>query len=206
MLEKRILVVIFGMALLAGGVGIAAARYDAAIMERLYMQPPLLASVMKVVTFYGSWFVLIPAVVIGMLLSYKHLRGDLAMRMGVSGVGAAALVEILKLILARTRPTVLHQVSSSGASFPSGHALDSMVIYGMLALILMSLLPASARWTRLLLVIPLLIGWSRVYLGVHWPSDVLGGWGIGLMILAVAAPAMPVTPPATEPTVSPSAQ
>jgi len=187
MLQNRAVVIGVGMVLLIAALAVAGYRYDARIMDALYLWPAGLTGVMKVFTIYGSWFVLLPAVILGLLFAYSHLRGEFGLRMGIAAASAAVVVEVLKRVLMRTRPGVLHQVSVSGASFPSGHALDSTVVYVMLALIVTGLAERYRNWAIILYLLPLFIGWSRVYLGVHWPSDVLGGFGIGLLIVGAAA-------------------
>ncbi|MEO7773549.1 MAG: phosphatase PAP2 family protein [Steroidobacteraceae bacterium] len=100
-----------------------------------------------------------------------------------SSVGAALLSAATKSIIARPRPDVIaHLVETSTASFPSGHALLSASIYLTLGVMLASV--HSQRTLKLYFMITavlltLLIGMSRIFLGVHWPSDVLAGWCLG---------------------------
>ncbi len=96
---------------------------------------------------------------------------------------------LLKAIVARPRPDedlVRVVVPAAGESFPSGHALGSLVFYGCLCAAFWGELPRHGRiiaaWAAALLVVA--IGWTRVYLGVHWTSDVLGGWLAGALLLS----------------------
>ena len=107
---------------------------------------------------------------------------------GAATIGGAALgVELVKAFIARARPDVLEPViEEHGFSFPSGHATLSMVAYGVLAvLITRSRLPA---WAETPIVIGLgllvvMIGISRIWLGVHFPTDVIAGWTAGWVIV-----------------------
>lgn len=96
---------------------------------------------------------------------------------------------LFKNLLRRTRPSVdLALIDQSGFSFPSGHATASFLFYGMMAFLLWKI--AKEKWLKLSLasgfsLIILSIGFSRIYLGVHWFSDVLGGWLLGGVLLCL---------------------
>lgn len=112
---------------------------------------------------------------------------------GATGGGALAST-LLKLAFARPRPDLVpHATEVTTASFPSGHAMVSAVVYLTLAALLARLVAAprlKAYIIGVAVVLTLLIGTSRIYLGVHWPSDVLAGWAAGaawaLVCLALA--------------------
>jgi undecaprenyl-diphosphatase len=98
-------------------------------------------------------------------------------------IGARVLNEALKAFFRRSRPDVLRLVQVGGYSFPSGHAMISLAFYGMLAYLLWFNLRKRSHYAWVpaaaLLVLALMIGVSRVYLGVHYPSDIVGGYAAG---------------------------
>jgi undecaprenyl-diphosphatase len=107
-------------------------------------------------------------------------------------IGLTSLgVEVVKRLVARERPEILEPILvERGFSFPSGHATLSMTAYGVLAvLIWRSRLPDNAKlaFIGLVAVIVLAVGVSRVWLGVHHPTDVLAGWIVGAVIVLLYA-------------------
>ena len=113
-------------------------------------------------------------------------------RLALSGtvIPATVLVgAILKMLFERARPITEYAMNMKMQtfSFPSGHSSGSMIAYGLLAYIAFVKLPAPWNYvaTTLLATIPLLVGLSRVYLGAHFPSDVIAGWLLGLCALAL---------------------
>lgn len=95
---------------------------------------------------------------------------------------------VLKHAVERARPTVHHLVYADGFSFPSGHSVGSAALFGVL-IILTLLLIKNKGWKTILVIIwclfPLTIGYTRIFLHVHYPSDVVGGWlgGITFVLL-----------------------
>jgi membrane protein DedA with SNARE-associated domain/membrane-associated phospholipid phosphatase len=100
-----------------------------------------------------------------------------------------ALVKLLKFTLGRARPFDLYPGAIEQFSFPSGHATSSIVIYGFLAFLLVRRQTATVRIgiSAIAVGVIVLIGLSRLYLGAHWLSDVLGGFSLGLAWIALLA-------------------
>ncbi|TNE65849.1 MAG: phosphatase PAP2 family protein [Alphaproteobacteria bacterium] len=105
------------------------------------------------------------------------------------GLGLA-LVALLKALFHRARPDVVeHLMHETSLSFPSGHATRSAIVYLTIALFLSELRPEWRRGIYLLAsLIFVAVGVSRVFLGVHWPSDIVGGWLVALTWLALWRP------------------
>jgi undecaprenyl-diphosphatase len=120
------------------------------------------------------------AIVFLLLTNKKGAAGLVVASIG----GGALLSSALKLLFARDRPDLVpHAVDVFTASFPSGHATMTAVVYFTLGAMLMRVLPQRRLKIFVLgaaAAIVLVVGASRVYLGVHWPTDVLAGWSIGL--------------------------
>jgi undecaprenyl-diphosphatase len=113
-------------------------------------------------------------------LSGKRRR---AIALVLSAAGALVVVNLLKSAFGRERPGMLGELPVLSASFPSSHAMMSATLYLMLGLIVAEAAerPAIGRAAAALAVAVVLVtGLSRIYLGVHWPSDVLAGWALGL--------------------------
>jgi membrane-associated phospholipid phosphatase len=124
---------------------------------------------------------------LGAAYLWYRARPRLAAGMILVLVVANALFEIAKPLYARPRPPGLGGRVDSSYSFPSGHATMSAAVCGALAYVLWReglIGPASA--VALAVLVPLVVGVSRVYLNVHWATDVIGGWGAGLLVAGLA--------------------
>lgn len=101
--------------------------------------------------------------------------------------GALILNTGLKLFFSKPRPELWHRlISEKSFSFPSGHALGSIVLYGFIAYELATHYPHFAKVIYSLTVIFIAaIGISRLYLGVHWPTDIIAGYGVGFLWLMI---------------------
>lgn len=156
---------------------------DQRIYEALYAgHRPLLAAIARGFTALGEPTVLIGAGVACALWLWWAGRHRLAVVLVAIVALGRGLSEIQKYMIARPRPALeTHLVLVKTSSFPSGHATSSMIFFLSLALAL----TAGTRWHRAAaagaILLSLCIGLSRVMLGVHWPSDVIGGWAFGLL-------------------------
>jgi undecaprenyl-diphosphatase len=98
----------------------------------------------------------------------------------VVGLAAAVLPELVKAVVARPRPTLWPWLlTSSGSSFPSGHAVAGAALYPFLGWLVLRRRGRGLVGYLLGLAVGVLIGLGRLYAGVHWPSDVLAGWTLG---------------------------
>ena len=189
--------VLFGAAIVAAGIalvliaGIALGRWpivvDRAIVVGLRSlgRPAWLDHAAGDVTALGGGTVLtIVVVVVAGLLAVQRLWLTAATIVLASASGGIA-VDLIKMNVLRARPDLVpHLVPVSGFSFPSGHAASSAVVYLTIAAIAGQVTPDRAVRRYVLIGAILLvgvIGSSRVYLGVHWPSDVLAGWSFGTL-------------------------
>lgn len=159
--------------------------FDLWIREAVHAwaSPPMTV-LMKALTQFGAPLVLVPVTVVaGWRLAAAGLRRQ-AVLLALSTIGAAAAEESLKLIFHRMRPAAFFGYDEPLTySYPSGHATTSICFYGVLLLILAGRAKSPARRRTLQMVallLVLIIGFSRVYLGVHYPTDVLGGWAFGV--------------------------
>jgi undecaprenyl-diphosphatase len=181
-----VLLAVLWFAMLTLGMG----PVDDWLLSNLYAGgKPALVTVARGFTFLGEPVVLIGlSLVVAAWLAYQR-RGRYALALVVVTLVGRGLAEIQKYAIDRIRPeNEVHLVPVSTPSFPSGHATSSMIVYLTLAIVL----AADTRWkwpaVAGALALSFCIGVSRLMLGVHWPTDVVGGWAFGLLWVLLALP------------------
>ncbi|WP_158266515.1 phosphatase PAP2 family protein [Allosphingosinicella deserti] len=168
------LVLLFIAMLLVGGPG---SELDRGIL--IAAQHAELVPAARMLTTVGGWAVVIPITLLGAAwLLYRRHRRQALLLCGLL-LSERALVEAFKELFDRARPDPHgHLVVVNSMAFPSGHAANAMTLGLGFALLVV---PAARRTSAVLaaLVFAAAIGLSRPILGVHWPSDVIGGWALG---------------------------
>ena len=143
-------------------------------------------SIMKIITFFGGQiFVSLLCIILLFIpkLSYK-IGTPITITIIINGI----INIILKNIFMRQRPNINQLVNEVGFSYPSGHSMNIIAITTMLSLLLFRYLKNKKKVyciTILLFLITLLVGFSRIYLGVHYLGDVIGGFLIGYVITTI---------------------
>lgn len=139
------------------------------------------------VTHFGDPRVIAVVAIAMAVVLFRHRLWNYKAGFALALFGSVAATEALKLIVARDRPLPpFPLLDVPGYSFPSMHAAVSLATFGFLAYMVWEhLRPSHYRlpFALILAALPILIGFSRVYLGVHFPSDVLGGWVVGALLL-----------------------
>lgn len=171
--------------------------YDRSIMVWLHAhESPVLTTTMTAVTELGG-VVAVPiiAVLWAGLLWWRGSRRDAAL-LAAAVIGSTLLNSALKAVFQRDRPAFWeHLVVENSYSFPSGHAMASMSLAAALGVIAWS---SRWRWPAVVLgaVYVLVVGLSRIYLGVHFPSDILAGWCVAVLWVTVVVVVLPTRRPA----------
>jgi len=160
-------------------------RFDDTVRSVIHdFASPGLTALMRFVTNLGDWQVVMTAtLVLFFYLWYRRDHTHILVAL-VAMMGAGILDASLKLAFHRLRPDPFFAPKPSTYSFPSGHALISLCFYGLVAGTLTH--DMHAKWQRVLTwsvaaLLVAMIGLSRVYLGVHWPSDVIAGYAAALI-------------------------
>ena len=147
------------------------------VANHLRANYPWLTAAVESVTFFGSLFFFVPASLIAPVWMRRRGYGRHALALLLAMGGGWALNELLKAWFHRPRPTTA-LLFQQGLSFPSGHAMMSVAFYGCLAWLLWSEY-GRRGWALLLLLWAVLIGGTRIYLQVHYCTDVLAGFAGG---------------------------
>ena len=140
---------------------------------------PWLTGSMEVITRLGSWNVIVLGIAVCEIAFVRIKWWRAAVWLLVGMVGASILDTALKTAFHRTRPSIFFGALPKSYSFPSGHALISFCFYGIVAALVTARLRNRAvrvaTWISAALIV-LAIGFSRIYLGVHYPTDVVAGY------------------------------
>jgi undecaprenyl-diphosphatase len=144
---------------------------------------PFMTTFMKAATYIGESYVVLSFCLL--LFVIPKSRKSIALPVSAAVIISGILPFVLKEIFARQRPDILRLINETGYSFPSGHAMINAALYTMLVLLVFKFIQNKTR--RVILsafcaALTIVIGISRIYLGVHYAGDVIGGWLIGFAV------------------------
>ena len=154
------------------------------------LRNPTITKFMKLVTKLSNTKFIIAASLILILMFYIRKKKKISILIVINLVFIVLLNQTIKMIIKRERPTGFRLIEMTGYSFPSGHAMVSMAFYGLLIYLCKHLITNKVIRRLLItlnIIIILLIGISRVYLGVHYLSDVITGYSISIIYLLILA-------------------
>lgn len=160
--------------------------FDETLRYWVYEQrSPLLSAIFIPITYMGNWQTI--TVLAAILLAIPKTRGDIGLPFAVISLSSTVVYKVVKGIFERPRPELdVRLIPQGGFSFPSGHSMNCIVCFGILIYLIRRYCPncrIANILTVLLAILIIGIGTSRVYVGVHFPTDVLGGWSLGLAFL-----------------------
>lgn len=146
-----------------------------------------LTTIFKIITETGSVWWITAASILTVLFLWLKKRDVLAVLFFVLAIaGGGIFIFVLKYFFQRERPSLAPEYDGSGYSFPSGHALGSFILYGFIIYLFARekrFLKSRVIAISLLVILIISVGLSRVYLQVHYPSDILAGYAVGLIWL-----------------------
>ncbi|WP_318618310.1 phosphatase PAP2 family protein [Sporosarcina sp. YIM B06819] len=153
------------------------------------LEAPWLTAILKVFTTMGSGYVVVPMALLLVVILYFGLRArPQAWLLLIVVTGTPLFNSLLKLYFKRERPDIHRILDAHGFSFPSGHAMISFSLYAIIAFIAWGFIKTAMGRVMLLLFTAfmiLTISISRIYLGVHYPSDIIGGFTISALWLTI---------------------
>ncbi|MGE7603714.1 phosphatase PAP2 family protein [Peribacillus sp. NPDC097675] len=166
-------------------------EFDKAVIESI--QGPFseeFTNFVTKLTFFGSLTWIIALISVFSLFLFLFSKKHYAIYIILTSALGGGFNWGLKYIFQRERPDIAPLLSVSGYSFPSGHSMASVILYGSIAVVCIRLIKKNfikgLLWI-LALFASLIIGWSRIYLGVHYPSDVVAGFVAGAAWLTISA-------------------
>lgn len=165
--------------------------FDDSIISFLRLiENPFLDKIMLLVTELGSVWLLTVLSILTILILWVRFKDKWGILFFIIGIGGGGLLtKLLKYYYERGRPSINPEIDAIGYSFPSGHSMGSLIFYGFIAYFLIrSSFNKSLKWTIAILAIVLagMIGFTRIYLGAHFPSDVIAGHLAGAFWLVLS--------------------
>ena len=176
-------IILFIFLVIAIEAGISVNFETWAYNESIEHMSDFLTNLMKAITKLGDPILVV--ILCFSLLFFKKTRIKVGLPLSISVIASETLNLILKEIFARQRPTILQLVNESSYSFPSGHAMVNATIYTMFGILILKYIKDKKLKILLLIpciVMPFLIAFTRVYLGVHYITDVMGGLLLGFLV------------------------
>ncbi len=162
---------------------------EAVIQWMVVIRRAWLTWIVRSITLFGSvTFIVTADLMITALGIWKKYNGRDLLLLNLNNISGVTLMQVLKMIFGRERPPLPWLSTADGFSFPSGHTLMSTLFYGFLLYLLVrniKVWPGRNWLIAGLGCLPVLVGLSRVYLGVHYASDVLAGWAVGVAWVGV---------------------
>ncbi len=163
--------------------------FDMVVDYAVYdLRNPVTKAIFIPITYLGNWFSNVGTILV--FLMVPATRKKVGLPAAVTGAIGVGIYKALKSYFARPRPDVsLHLIDQGGWSFPSGHSMNGLICYGVLIFLIWRGWPGSkgARAAAIgFTCLILAIGFSRIFVGVHFVTDVLGGWSMGLAYLMAA--------------------
>lgn len=145
----------------------------------------VMTNIVKGITFFGNMKTIVVFNILLVILVFIKKNTKLLL-ITISSIVSGVSNTLIKNIVRRARPLGLALIEENTYSFPSGHAMISVLFYGMIVYLLWKHKVKGYKLiTPVLVILILLIGLSRIYLGVHFGSDILAGWSLGLGILLI---------------------
>lgn len=160
--------------------------FDTVIREWFYsLRGSGVNEIVIAITHMGNWRAVVA--VVALLVILKNTRMKIGLPLAISSTVTLGIYKALKLTFQRARPDeIFRLIPESGFSFPSGHSLNVLFTYGMLIFLINRHVEDKKTKkiaTSVLTILIICIGLSRIFVGVHYPTDVVGGWSMAMALL-----------------------